>query len=474
MTRQLIAHNNPHRYVQVMQYDFGNSDTKFDIHDYEYTQELKDLLSSIPVAVDIPEYEIEAKEAIYQHTLLEHIGTRGRSMINASTGLSKYTRGFLENTRSNNVALGMLTKFVGDYTEGREFVPPTEPLFSAENGEILINDRVLMDVGVYANIDTVIELIPGVIEIEFFEGIQDIMGELYTGGNRDFEGGVIRYFFENNDISIHPDITDWQLEQVFTINSVYNSQYDYDLMVDYVLPYGIAFAQNGASVRSLLSNPLQMRAAVEIMRGAEYTIRELMSVLMLSDALDVSYEQERWLINNKEEAKMLYNYYAEVNDAGNWSDEEIIFITNALNVLMTNIDVNPLVGADCRSFEYAKPPGALQRGCAVKDFNHTFYTAGIRSNGSPYLGDIYVPMDIGYFTMPNWMTNGQAANVTAAAVNEALKATDIYFYRNPDVSKFDLADFFQNMIKAELKIVGGSFSLTIEPFPIPSPAPYIP
>ncbi len=75
-------------------------------------------------------------------------------------------------------------------------------------------------------------------------------------------------------------------------------------MVDYVLPYGISFAQSGASVRSLLSNPLQMRAAVEIMHGADYRIRELMSVLMLSDALDLSYEQERWLINDHKEVAL--------------------------------------------------------------------------------------------------------------------------------------------------------------------------
>ncbi|MEW7277510.1 hypothetical protein ABW636_02815 [Aquimarina sp. 2201CG1-2-11] len=114
----------------------------------------------------------------------------------------------------------------------------------------------------------------------------------------------------------------------------------------------------------------------------------------------------------------------------------------------------------------------MQKACAVKDFNNNFYTAGIRSNGSPYAGSISVPVDIVYFTMPTWMTNGQASNLTAEAVTAAIKAADIYFFRNPDITEFQLADFFRDAIKVELAIVGGTIT-NVEPFPIPSPAPYI-
>lgn len=134
---------------------------------------------------------------------------------------------------------------------------------------------------------------------------------------------------------------------------------------------------------------------------------------------------------------------------------------------------NPVLGADCRSFEFAQPAGALQKGCAVENFDHTFYTFGVRSNGSPYYGTIDINTKIIYFTMPNWMTNGKAANLTAQAVTNSIKAADIYFFNNPDITKFKLAEVFNEALRSQLALVGGSFSFTIEPFPVKNPVPYI-
>jgi hypothetical protein len=147
-------------------------------------------------------------------------------------------------------------------------------------------------------------------------------------------------------------------------------------------------------------------------------------------------------------------------------------IDTVLDYISNKID-NPLLGADCRSFEYAQPPGALKKGCAVTDFNHTFYAFGINSQGFPYWGDIDSTIPIIYFTMPNWMTNGQAANVTAVAVTNAIRATDLYFWANAYDSEYEVGDFFKDALRSQLALVGGSVSTTNEPFPIPSPAPYL-
>ena len=160
-------------------------------------------------------------------------------------------------------------------------------------------------------------------------------------------------------------------------------------------------------------------------------------------------------------------------ETNNNSAEAIEFAQYAIGLLIVNPDANPFLGADCRSFEFAQPPGALQKGCAVSDFNHRFYTFGVRPNGSPYYGEIDINLDIIYFTMPTWMTNGQAANTTAVAVTDAIKVTDIYFFENPDVTQQTLADIFRDTIIAQLAIVGGTVNTSVEPFPIPSPAPYI-
>ncbi|WP_025744022.1 hypothetical protein [Aquimarina pacifica] len=296
MTRHLIAHNSPSRYVTVMQYPFGEESTKFSIGDRDYTYDLKNLLSSIPASVIVDDYEIETTEAIYQQMLNSHVGRSGQSKINGSTSLNKYARGFFKNTNANAIALDQLTTFIGDYTSSRDFTPPGHQLLRANEGELLINDRLQPDIGVYANIDTEVELFDGVITVEAFGGIQHMMAVLFDGSNLDFEGGVIRHFLENNDMEIHPDITDRQLEQVFTITDA--SLLEYDFMVDYVLPFGREFMQDATSMSRILSDPLYMRAAVEIMRGADYKLREMVPLLMLSDELDFSYEQERWLINN--------------------------------------------------------------------------------------------------------------------------------------------------------------------------------
>ncbi|WP_344820958.1 hypothetical protein, partial [Aquimarina gracilis] len=162
-------------------------------------------------------------------------------------------------------------------------------------------------------------------------------------------------------------------------------------------------------------------------------------------------------------------YYINQNDV---SDEAVDRANRAIDIFEVYPNANPFLSADCRSFEYAQPPGALQRACAVKNFNHTFYTAGIRSNGSPYAGDISVPQDLIYFTAPSWMTNSQAANATAAAVSAAINETDIHFFENPDISKHSLAEFFKQRIKSKMAAFGGSMT-TNAPFLIPSPAPYI-
>jgi len=152
-----------------------------------------------------------------------------------------------------------------------------------------------------------------------------------------------------------------------------------------------------------------------------------------------------------------------------WSQETIEFVNYAFSVLNENENANPFLGADCRSFEYAQPPGANKKGCAVTNFNHTFYAAGVFPNGSPYYGEIESNIPIIYFTMPSFMTNGRAANLTAKAVTYAIKATDLYFAENPTVS----ATVLGNRLTHYLGLVGGTVNTSTPPFSIPSPAPYI-
>ena len=191
-----------------------------------------------------------------------------------------------------------------------------------------------------------------------------------------------------------------------------------------------------------------------------------------SNFSDLTEEMSQWLESQPKDSDRIVQF-KNILQEGSCDEVDRLLVINAIRVLMENPSANPILGADCRSFEFALPPGALQRGCAVKNFNHRFYTAGIRANGNPYYGEIDVNWSPVYFTMPNGLTNGQAASITALAVTRAIEATDIHFFENPDISEFALAEFFKQNLNIQLGYVGGSFSKTITPFPIVNPAPYI-
>ena len=194
-----------------------------------------------------------------------------------------------------------------------------------------------------------------------------------------------------------------------------------------------------------------------------------------ASALGLTATQTQWLQNtqNNTAQQMLLFQFIHFLDQNRWSFEAKELVTYIIEIKIIDKDVNPLVRADCRSFEFAQPLGALQKGCAVKNFNHTFYTAGVRPNGSPYVGSIDSNVDVAYFTMPAGMTNARAANLTARAVTAATEATDLYFFENPDISEYSLGQFFKNRINQALRLVGGSISTSTPPFPIRNPAPYI-
>ena len=207
----------------------------------------------------------------------------------------------------------------------------------------------------------------------------------------------------------------------------------------------------------------------QVLAYLESQVSNFSAVCHQQSDMDFAEELIDFILNNETYAENLINHLNEEN----WSDESIQFVNYVIDVLENNPAASPLIGADCRSFEFAQPPGATKKGCAVINFNHTFYTAGIFPSGSPYFGEIDSVVPIAFFTMPSWMTNGRAANLTAKAVTFAIKATDLYYAANPTVSEVVLGQYFSNRLTYFLNAVGGTVSTSTPPFTIPSPAPYI-
>lgn len=311
-----------------------------------------------------------------------------------------------------------------------------------------------------------------------FNGLGNVLSslaQLPQGLDRDeiFIGDFVIEILKDNGTDMSSAFNGQQAFDLFHFRTYeYANLGRYDLGVDFNEFRGTTLWDNDIRFPSFLEDPIEIDAILAHEANDLPRFEYLLKLRDFANALQLDQKQKSWLVDNSDKAKNIYNYYSTLNNAGTWSSDEAIFVTNAINVMMVKPDVNPLLGADCRSFEYAQPPGALQKACAVKDFNHRFYTAGIRPNGSPYLGDITIDLDLVYFTMPTWMTNGRAANLTAKAVTDAIKFTDIYFFENPDISKHGLRDFFNNALRTELALVGGNIT-TQAPFTIPSPAPYL-
>jgi len=73
--------------------------------------------------------------------------------------------------------------------------------------------------------------------------------------------------------------------------------------------------------------------------------------------------------------------------------------------------------------------------------------------------------------MPSWMQNGQAATLSAQALNQALEDTASWFRDNFNATGAELGVIFRQNLTARMAGVSGSYSTTPY-FDIPNPAPY--
>ncbi len=455
--------NNP----AVLDIQFGSNPNIYEPIKRNHTPALANLIANNPFDNNPPPYPTMSEDvALFRYALNNHIKIDD-NWFNGREHLKSDLKKHLEMVRYYGHALTMHKRIFDQWILDRSY-GSADINFTAENNTLVFqketNQSLAMNVVFPEDTWTGISL----------RGYNNVLNSLFD--NRiprpEFEGEAIKDVFEDNSITI-PTLTYDEIAAIFDVG-----RYDYPIIGPPQLPIvfsgtiGQTLWNAGLRFPDMLQYPYVIEGFQALARGETFDFAFRKKVYDLSNALSLNQAQTDWLVTHRSKTENLYNYYSTLNNAGTWSSDEAIFVTNAINVMMAKPDVNPLLGADCRSFEYAQPPGALQKACAVKDFDHRFYTAGIRPNGSPYLGDIEIPIDLIYFTAPNWMNNGQAANATAEAVTLAIKATDIYFYRNPDVTKFALADFFRDAIKTELAIFGGGITFS-EPFPIPSPAPYI-
>lgn len=174
-------------------------------------------------------------------------------------------------------------------------------------------------------------------------------------------------------------------------------------------------------------------------------------------------EMTSWLQTQPKSIVDTINSFLHVNDCNESSQELIIeYIENQLSFPYPH----------CSSFEFAQPFGENVRACAVTDLGDSFYAMAVNPDLSGGFYNIEINYPIIYFTMPTWMTNGEAATKTAEAVNLAFEDTIEWYQENPTVEDFVLGIQLDLFLQTRMNAIGGTWTLT-PPFNIPSPAPFV-
>lgn len=265
---------------------------------------------------------------------------------------------------------------------------------------------------------------------------------------------VLEYFIANESSQYSQDGINWLLNQ-YQDNNVFPVNAD-------------LFKSNSTPLFQDTNNPNRVIEIDFIQQAIDEGITNFGNVLaeLLKDNVNIEFEGS--LIKTIFEI----NGTNSSNLENSWFGHYFHFVeTNGESIRIENTEVtNPFLGVDCASFEYAMPPGQFKRACAVKNFNHKFYSFGMSPSGSLDEREIESYVDTIYFTMPAWKTNGMSANHTAVAVTTAIRATDIYYATHFNATASEVGDFFYDSITTALAIYGGTVTA---PFFINSPAPYL-
>tara|TARA_B110001452_G_scaffold253393_1_gene244069 strand:- start:1499 stop:2854 length:1356 start_codon:yes stop_codon:yes gene_type:complete len=146
-----------------------------------------------------------------------------------------------------------------------------------------------------------------------------------------------------------------------------------------------------------------------------------------------------------------------------WWVEDVDFDETLVKEEVNENDYNPLIFANCQSFEYYKPPNSSLTAAAVDNMNEKFYSIEIKSDGSTRVNEVSVKYNRVYFTMPSWKRNGLAANETAEIVTAAKNATQAWYLLNPSSSKYSISDKWIQFMKIGMLSKNGQFS-KVAPF----------
>ena len=127
---------------------------------------------------------------------------------------------------------------------------------------------------------------------------------------------------------------------------------------------------------------------------------------------------------------------------------------------------DPILKPDCSSFEFYRPPGGLVRASAITGFANTFYALD-------WQGVHITKVEFGtvYFSMPIYMTNGQAATKTAIALDRAIRKTEDWYNTNTNANSTQVTYEFRKNISSELNKFSGSWS-GIAPFEFKNTSEY--
>ncbi|WP_103071871.1 hypothetical protein [Aquimarina sediminis] len=344
MTRYLIAGVNMSQYSYIMQYPFGNLGQAFSIRNADYTGELTTLVNLVSVPnPSVSHYTLGGDQAIYQHALFTYMGNNAYSYLSDKPEVDKYLNGFLANASYQyyeNSSIQAAATFIKPYTLGRSYDPASfnfralRPL----GDHLQIQDRMNPNRAVrVSNMDYEISLTNG------FRNFSNTLSVLFDRNDvfRDFEGGVYRDVFTDNDIAVSSQVTNEQLSYLFNI------RFDSQLLAGSFPRIELVFANNigrllsqhGIRLETVLNDPFWAEIGVRLIQGETFDFDHLGRVENLMNTLQLNDVQVDWLMEHSAITTRIHNYL----NSNAWST---ISLQTMSTLLRLETESNHLINAN--------------------------------------------------------------------------------------------------------------------------------
>ncbi|WP_281987633.1 hypothetical protein [Aquimarina aggregata] len=258
----------------------------------DYTEIAEEMAfdAGTPVPVDVSTISNDEAKALYS---LGYMGPKIYQGVVENQSLLSVYRKYIESQKYDGQWLDIAsntftTMFIRD---GYPAIIPDQ--FAATNGMPLLQDRDNREMALSFQ-----------AERPDLRGLGNFLGSVFAISNApNAEGSIIRDMFIHNGLTVHQDIPNWQLGDIFDFAETPLTTGDYHIQINFEAGIGIQLLQSGQAIETILQNPTIAEAGALYANGEnkEERLQFFITVTSLAAQLNLTTQQRDWLIDHAEE-----------------------------------------------------------------------------------------------------------------------------------------------------------------------------